>query len=190
MQKLNDTAHRVLDVAEYYTQTRGFNAFSYKDIQNEVGVKTSSIHYYFPTKQDLAFNMIERYMERFQGLLKNIAQTNKSGLKQLRTLASIYVDIVKQGKFCICGMIASEISTMPDFVNRKLNDFFYMTEKWVADAIEFGKEQGDFKSSVNAKSAASHFLAMLEGGMLIARAQKRPEYLEAIIMDGLDQLKN
>ena len=32
MQKLNDTAHKILDVAEFLTQTKGFKAFSYKDI--------------------------------------------------------------------------------------------------------------------------------------------------------------
>lgn len=61
MQQLNDTAHKIFDIAEHYTQTRGFNAFSYKDIQNEVGIKISSIHYYFSTKKNLALSMTERY---------------------------------------------------------------------------------------------------------------------------------
>ena len=52
MKPLNDTAHKILDVAEHFTQSLGFNAFSYKDIQENVGIKTSSIHYYFPTKTD------------------------------------------------------------------------------------------------------------------------------------------
>ena len=60
MQEHNATAGKILDVAEHFMQTRGFNDFSYRDIQNEVGVKTSSIHYYFPTKQDLVIHLIDR----------------------------------------------------------------------------------------------------------------------------------
>ena len=73
-------AQKILDVAESFTQTRGFNAFSYKDIQAEVGVKTSSIHYYFPTKQDLAAAMTERYTDRFLQLLNYINEKNSKGV--------------------------------------------------------------------------------------------------------------
>ena len=66
MTELNETAHKLLDAAEFYTQTCGFNAFSYKDLQKDVGVKTSSIHYYFPTKKDLAITMITRFVERYR----------------------------------------------------------------------------------------------------------------------------
>ena len=61
MLELNETAHKLLDSAERYTKSQGFNAFSYRDLQNEVGVKTSSIHYHFPTKKDLALSMTARY---------------------------------------------------------------------------------------------------------------------------------
>ena len=68
---LNKTAHKVLDVAEELIQKRGFNAFSFKDLQERVGIKTSSIHYYFPTKQELASALIERYSESFKDQLSN-----------------------------------------------------------------------------------------------------------------------
>lgn len=190
MRELNNTAHKILDIAEYYTQTRGFNAFSYKDIQNKVGIKTSSIHYYFSSKQDLALAMIERYIERFHCHLKKISDDNKKGIKQLELLAEAYINVVKQGKFCMCGMLASDALALSNLVNGKINDFFEITEGWISNAVIQGKEQGDFKHSRNAKIVASQLLAMLEGGMLIARTQKRPEYLEEIVKEYLNKLKD
>ena len=35
--------------------------FSYRDLSELVGVKTSSIHYYFPSKEDLAFEAVNAY---------------------------------------------------------------------------------------------------------------------------------
>ncbi|GAA6154277.1 TetR/AcrR family transcriptional regulator [Pseudoteredinibacter isoporae] len=189
MQDLNETAHKVLDVAERYTQTRGFNAFSYKDLQREVGVKTSSIHYYFPTKQDLAFSMTERYIEHFRCRLDDIAQQRSQGIARLEALGQLYVSVVKEGKFCMCGMLASDMLALPDEVNDKLVEFFQLMENWVTVSIELGKEQGHIKDTINCRPAAAHFLAALEGGMLIARSKKRPEYFEDIISEALMQMK-
>jgi len=48
-----DIYKHILTVAEGLIQSQGYNTFSYRDIANQVGVKTSSIHYHFPTKADL-----------------------------------------------------------------------------------------------------------------------------------------
>ncbi|MFT7222896.1 MAG: TetR/AcrR family transcriptional repressor of nem operon [Cellvibrionaceae bacterium] len=189
MQELNDTAHKILDVAESYTQMHGLNAFSYKDLQREVGIKTSSIHYYFPTKQDLALAMVERYLDKWRDLLKTIAREQAEGAKRLDNLSKHYVAVVNEGKFCMCGMFASDMLSLPEVINSQVREFFRLLEEWIADAIELGQQQGSIKDSVNSKNAASHFLAALEGGMLIARARKRPTHLEAIARESLAQLQ-
>ena len=96
--QLNNTAHKVLDVAEFYTQTRGFNAFSYKDIQQDVGVKTSSIHYYFPTKHDLASAMTQRYIERFSEQLTQVDLENEKGIARLTCFKQNLYCSVKTGE--------------------------------------------------------------------------------------------
>ena len=188
MQNLNSTAHQLLDVAEHCTQMRGFNGFSYKDLQHKVGIKTASIHYYFPTKQDLALSMVERYSERFHDLLRTIAREQEDGLKRLDKLGGLYVDVVRDGRFCLCGMLASDMLSLPDTVNRQLGEFFQLVEVWIAEAIALGKQQQRIEPSVNPEPAAAHFMATLEGGMLIARIQQRPEYLESLVTEALARL--
>lgn len=186
---LNDTAHKILDIAEIFTQTRGFNAFSYKDIQNELGIKTASIHYYFPTKQDLAEAMIGRYLDEYRASLDAIKRKFPRSLAQLKALGDKFVQSAKNSKFCLCGMLASDILSLPPVVENQLNTFFTYNEKWIAATIRQGMNDKEIKGSVNPKRAAAHYLAVLEGGLLIARAQKSPEHLQAIIKDMLLQLK-
>ncbi len=182
---MNETANRVLDVAEQLTQTRGFNAFSYKDLQQEVGVKTSSIHYYFPTKQDLALEMTKRYKERYQDALHSIARENDNGVGRLAALGRVFVNVVNGDKFCLCGMLASDCLSMPTSVNNQLKSFFELNESWIADAIALGQQQGEIKPELSSKRAATIFIAMLEGAMLIARSQKNPAYLEEVVKEAL-----
>jgi TetR/AcrR family transcriptional repressor of nem operon len=187
--ELNSTANKILDVAEFYTQTRGFNAFSYKDIQNQVGVKTSSIHYYFPTKHDLAVTMATRFNVRLKELLKGLTQMNPSATQRIEAFNNIHVDTVSQGKFCLCGMLASDMDGLPEHANEELDQFFAIVEGWLAQAIKDGQEQGEMKADLNPEANAAAFLATIEGGMLIARAKKDPIHLKKILAEALARLK-
>lgn len=188
MNSLNETANKILDIAEHYTKTRGFNAFSYRDIQNDLGIKTSSIHYYFPTKQDLAFCMIERYLDCYQLALKDISKSNISALQKLQKLADIFILSSKEDKFCLCGMMAMDVVTMPIAVHKQLRMFFQISEEWIARIIRDGVAAKNISDTVNPDYEASHYLATLEGGLLIARIRKNPKYLSMIVKGLLDRL--
>lgn len=183
--KLNETAHKILDAAQVMVMTEGFNAFSYKDLQNEVGVKTSSIHYYFPTKQDLAAALVERHNESLWKKLEEIDEEAQSGLDKVKALGELFVGISAQGKFCLCGMLTSDLLSMSDDGTKALKDFFHDTERWLADAIRQGIEEGDIRETVPPKEAATNFLATLEGGILIARARKGEAYMKSVVDQAL-----
>lgn len=189
MQQLNDTAHKILDIAEHYTQTRGFNAFSYKDIQNEVGIKTSSIHYYFPTKKDLALSMTVRYVENFSAKLLEISDKYSSAIEQIEQVAQIYVGVVKQNKFCMCGMLASEFLSICDTSISKLGSFFDLVQNWIEKVIILGQQQKVFKHSISAKDSATSFVSVTEGAMLIARVKGDADYLTRVINNTIKALK-
>ena len=42
-----DTRDKLMDLAEELLQTVGYNAFSFHDLADRIGIKTASIHYYF-----------------------------------------------------------------------------------------------------------------------------------------------
>ena len=66
-----DTRRELLDLAETLVRTRGYNGFSYRDLAEQIGIKTASIHYHFPTKGDLGEALIENEREVFA---RNLAQ--------------------------------------------------------------------------------------------------------------------
>lgn len=187
--KLNDTAHQILDAAEKFTQTRGFNAFSYKDLQAEVGVKTSSIHYYFPTKQHLASFMAARYTDRFLKALQEIDARYKSSSERLTAIGQIFVDVAHSDKLCLCGMLTSDLLSLPDDARGELLKFFQDTEVWLAKTIRRGIVDREFRQNIQPEQAAAHLVATLEGAMMISRTRKEAEYMEAILHQSLSYLK-
>src|SRR5437899_1576737 len=60
---MSDVATAIMDAAERRIRLGGFNGFSFREIAADVGVKSSSVHYHFPTKEKLAAAVIHRYTD-------------------------------------------------------------------------------------------------------------------------------
>ncbi|MDF2795086.1 MAG: transcriptional regulator, TetR family [Pseudomonas orientalis] len=52
-----------MTAARKMVQTRGYNGLSFRELAKEVGIKSASIHYHFPTKGDLGAALAKRYTE-------------------------------------------------------------------------------------------------------------------------------
>ncbi len=55
----------LLKVAENKVRKGGYNNFSFREIANEVGIKSASVHYHFPTKADLGAELAHQYTDAF-----------------------------------------------------------------------------------------------------------------------------
>ena len=58
---MTDMTAAILNSAERRIRVGGFNGFSFREVAADVGVKSSSVHYHFPTKEQLAAAVIRRY---------------------------------------------------------------------------------------------------------------------------------
>ena len=183
----NATAKRILEVAENYIQLSGVNAFSYKDIQREIGIKTASIHYYFPAKQDLIAALLKEYTERHRTLLKSMSEKNISSLAKLSELGNIFISALQEKKFCLCGMLATDLTSLSPTSRQYLTEFFSITQQWIRETIENGILHKTIQSTVEPAVFAARFLALLEGGSLIARVQGH-EYLIEVLQEVLKEL--
>ena len=191
MSDSKDTRELVLETAERLAQQRGFHAFSYKDIGNLVGIKTASIHYYFPHKSDMAEAMVERYIAHARAGVEQAEQAFKSARKRLRAFGDFFLSIpVKDDRYCLLGMLGAEVLTMSEPVQQQLAGAFSFFEEWLERNIALGVEQGEItlRESESPREAANVLLATLEGGMMIARTRAEPDYYDRLIKTALGRL--
>lgn len=164
------TAERIMDTAQRMVQTRGFNAFSYADISKQVGIRKASVHYYFPSKKDLGKELVSRYRTAFRDRLDLIDSETDDSRRKLRNYAQLYLDALRdEDRMCLCGMMASDIATLPDEVRREVVSFFADNEAWLARVLDEGRKIQVFSFSGSAQSEAQFFLSGLQGAMLLAR---------------------
>src|SRR5262249_51075008 len=68
-ERMSEAATEIMDAAERRMRIGGFNGFSFREIAADVGVKSSSVHYHFPTKEKLAAAVIHRYTDEVAELI-------------------------------------------------------------------------------------------------------------------------
>lgn len=163
------TAGRILDIAEGLVQSRGFNAFSYADVALAVGIQKASLHYHFATKADLGRALVGRYRLDFLESLRAIEADTEDAKERLQRYAGLYGAVLRRRRMCLCGMLASDVATLPKAMRESIAEFFAENQAWLARVLEQGGKRGEIRFEGSAVSMAAFFVSSLEGAMLVAR---------------------
>jgi len=171
----------ILDIAETLIQTQGYNAFSFRDIARTIGIKTSSIHYYFPTKAELGKAVVARHIDTLHAELVQVLENEAISYKKKINLFlnSVFSKTYASNrKMCLGGMLASDVLTLPETIQFEVRVFFNRIEKWLEQLLSQGKTKGYFHFTGTAKREAEFILALLEGSLLLARLFQNEDKLK------------
>lgn len=161
---MTDTKTRILDLSESLTQTRGFNGFSYLDLAAEVGIKTSSVHYHFKVKADLALALVERHRKALNVAFKRFDDEMETPQERLTALVAHFKGYIREEKICMCGMMAAELETVSPAVRNALALYFRDFQHWLA-------KQFSALGHPNPPLVALQYVSALEGALLLARLE-------------------
>jgi TetR/AcrR family transcriptional repressor of nem operon len=158
------TKEKILRAAEKRVRGAGFAAMSFRDLAEDVGIKSASVHYHFPTKPDLGEALVDDYTRQFK---EHLDEIDTEALKAaLENFVALYSDaLVVDESICLCAIMGAEAIGLPKNVNQKTKTFFEMNRIWLITLFErHGVE--------SAEDIASLIVAALEGGMIVASASR------------------
>jgi TetR/AcrR family transcriptional regulator, transcriptional repressor for nem operon len=182
--KKQDNHQRILEVAEHLTQTVGYNAFSYHDIAEKVGIKTSSIHYHFPTKADLGKAVVKKHIDALSHELEQLIDNKKiSCQKKLEFFINTIIDktYLSDRKMCLGGMLASDVLTLPDTIQYEVREFFNRLENWLTRLLKEAIEKKEFFiEKKDIKNEVVIIFSILEGSLLLARLFQEEKHLNIV----------
>jgi TetR/AcrR family transcriptional repressor of nem operon len=165
------TETQILDAAQLLVQTRGYNGFSYRDLAEQVGITTASIHYHFPTKAGLGVALVRRHRQVFAVLRTRIDDEGRDPRAKLERFVSLFRQtLADDHRMCLGGILATEHATLPADLQAEVRGFFEDNEAWLARLIEAGRRRRQFRDAGPAPAAARALFAALEGALLAARA--------------------
>lgn len=164
---MQDTKERIVSLADQLIKTRGYNAFSYKDISDPLEIKNAAIHYHFPTKTDLGIAVIDVELQQFITSTARLA--NQPEDKQLKFLFETFSKKHKEGLVCLMGSLSPDYDTLPEPLQEKITDLSGAILKWTSACLERGREKGLFRFEGEPYDRALLVITNLLASLLLSR---------------------
>ncbi len=171
---MNPTAQNIVDSANRMIRDGGYHSFSFRQIADELGIKSASIHYHFPTKEDLGFVVTKQYTDNFIRLIGDPEELKKP----LDFYTKAFENSLKENKrACLCGILAAESGRLPQSIRKILEDFSDQNIAWLENAL---KHQLPNWTNAKARGVASVVFATLEGAMIFAAMTEKSDHIRHV----------
>ncbi len=155
----------------------GLASVSFRTLADEVGVKSASVHYHFPTKADLAQSVVRAYSSDFEAALGSIAATANGLAGKLNGLVDVFEGVLAEQNLCLCGMMSAELAALDEVTQASLKRFFTVSESWLEGVFETHRDEVTI--SMQSAELAKLYMASLEGATLVDRVHGTTERLAA-----------
>ena len=174
MVEAQSVRERILKAAEKRMSSVGYHAVSFRDLADDVGVKSSSVHYYFPQKEDLGEELVKQYSAMFFTELGKIDNKSDDPLAAIQKFLAIYANALVIGKaVCLCAVLGAETNSLPDKIRISVRDFFRANIAWLQVVYDRVPSSASMMTPIEMLSA-------IEGAMIVSSTMKSRKAYDAI----------
>lgn len=175
---MSQTLDTLLDTAELRMRERGYHAVSFRELADELGIKSASVHYYFRQKEDLGIALVERYSRAFFTALDAEIEGATTGAQRLAALCLIYRKaLTTADNLCLCGILGAESGGLPEVLSDRVTAFFRDNISWVVEA-----QDKSIHATVRRKFA-THMIATLQGAVMMSSSLGNPSVFDDAVTD-------
>lgn len=162
-----DMREAVMTAARATVQSHGYNALSFRELAKEVGIKSASVHYHFPTKGDLGAALARRYTEEGAAYLAELLATSEDATWRMDRYTEIFRSaLANDNRMCLCGIMSAELDDLPTEVRTEIDRFAAMNVSWLAKVLSGVSPSA---SDQDLQEHAMAIFAAIEGAQLVAR---------------------
>jgi TetR/AcrR family transcriptional repressor of nem operon len=179
MNKPTDTREQIMAAGRKMVQARGYNALSFRDLADSVGVKSASVHYHFPTKGDLGAALARRYTEDGMAYLDALLAEGFDYRACLDRYVALFRKALEDdNRMCLCGIMAAESEDLPQAVRDEVAAFTNANVAWLTRLLA-ERRPGTDDALARARGAAIY--AAVAGAQLVARGRGDLAVYDAIM---------
>jgi TetR/AcrR family transcriptional repressor of nem operon len=190
MRKGAATRERILEIAEAAVLAKGFGATSIDEVIAEAGITKSGFFYHFKDKNELARDMVRRYVETNDRLFDEIFGRGRelsddplqAFLIGLKLLAEIMADLPNGHPGCLIASICYQ-ERLFDREIRQLNT--NAVEGWNARFLGYLEEIAAVhppREPVALTDIADMLSCVVDGGIIMSKALNDPRRLERQVL--------
>src|ERR1700722_4081405 len=135
-----DTKDRIMTAARLTVQDRGYGGLSFRELAKDVGIKSASIHHYFPTKAELGSALAARYTSDFLHYLDGLLAAGLDQRACIRKYTDVFGQTVRNdNRMCLGGIMAAEFKEIPEEVRIEVVKFGQANVDWLLKVLSLGQ---------------------------------------------------
>jgi TetR/AcrR family transcriptional repressor of nem operon len=174
-----DTREAILQAARAAVQAHGYNALSFRELAKDVGVKSASVHYHFPTKGDLASALASQYADEATAFLDQLlSEGHEHGPLMAAYTALFRAALEQDNRMCLCGILAAETADLPQAVRVEVDRFTDVNTRWLLQVLT--NRHPRWRPEAREDRALAIFAA-IEGAQLVARGRRDVRAFDQIV---------
>jgi TetR/AcrR family transcriptional repressor of nem operon len=173
------TKEKLLGAAQSLMLAKGFTATTVDEICETAKLTKGSFFHYFKSKDHLGQAVLDRFVStKQQAIQKSPFLKMRDPLQRVYGYLDFIIEMSKgpaAPSSCLLGNFAQELSdTHPKIRTQCATYFAKWAEQFQRDLDE-AKKQYAPRAPIDTRSLAEHFIAVLEGALILAKAKQERE---------------
>lgn len=173
---MSEMRDKILSAARATVQAQGYGALSFRVLAKEVGIKSASIHYHFPTKADLGAVLAQGYTQDAMAAFEAILASDPA-IWMKRYTNAFRAALERNNRMCLCGILAAEYDGLPAAVRVEVAEFADGNVAWLTKVLL----RLEPKAKRSAPDRALAIYSAVLGAQLVARSRNNVALFDQII---------
>lgn len=187
LKKSDKTRAFIIERASVLFNKKGYAGTSMADLTQATGLTKGAIYGNFENKDEVATAVFEYNISLIADGLKRVMEAENNADSRLRAMVHFYRDhfekVVERGGCPMLNTAVEADDCFPEMKNRAAATLISWQDS-IIRTIQWGKENGIFKPEADAKQFATICMALIEGGIMLAKALNERKRLD----DALNQI--
>ncbi len=181
MGKAEETRQSIVEKAAVIFNRNGYQRTSMSMLTKAMGLTKGAIYGHFPDKDALAVEAFRHSVRQTSERVRDRLLPLESPVERLRAFArtflDFYEDTVKSGGCPVLNTAADADDAHP-LLHEEVSRVLTAWEERLVAMVAAGKENGELRPDADGRLFATTFIALVEGGILMAKTVGDKRYLE------------
>jgi len=178
-----DTRERIVETARRLFWEQGYTATGVAQILDEAGVRSGSLYYFFPGKDELLVAVLEKYKDLLDPMVvRPVFERTSDPIERIFGILAGYRQLLIQTKYqhgCPIGNLALEVGHAQPAARKLIAENFTGWRKAIEQCL--ADAAGRLPRNLNRERLSLFVLTTMEGAVMLARSYRSLEPYDAAV---------
>ena len=171
---MSDTREHLKSIATDQICTKNLAAASFREMGKAAGIKSSSVHYHFKSRDALLLELIKDYQKAFFELLEERTE-GTSGKQRLQVLCDVFTEYFTKDRQCMASAYSAGTHELTADSFAATNEFYDALYEWVLESLANVRFM-----SLGREALARVVVSSLQGALVTDRVRNDAVNLAAV----------